>query len=562
MTEAAPTIELLEAIWGTVIPRLHDGADDDPSLVPEYPSVKIHSYNSASTTTPHVDMKCRMMEMPTICAVAMETRIKSKEVGADAGRFFITGEARELADIITSDRLSRQNGRMSRQLFKLLNYAGCTHEVCLESLPGRPSPVYGFIDAEIKKNAAKSGSSFSATNVLPVGDAAELTIVKHCIKLYVDQLRICLGDAFPSYLLKEDGETFYDESSVVILQGSRAEKFSYHIVFKCFLWESNYHQEQFVNDFIKPQLNRTFPFNSYHGQIIDLSYGSWKTMRMWNCHHAIFEDDWDKTARRVKDGVTLHRLKLVSKLPFTAMSPCEILMWTSLTMNTHLSDINCRYATSRAIIQRPFRHTREEILSDRGRVGKFDPNDAFVVNFVSIMEDALRFWVCDPTTHGRKVYKFGDLWPRSDIILVRKHGSLQMENTVFEFSPALFREKVLEIFYRGPKERGTVCLRKGINIYDFQTHESCNVSFVLKGNGMITHGCFFPHEDKALIKFGKIGELMEQAQRNAEEEKRMSVDAAVKKELEEQRKRKVEHEEVTEQARKKSKPTESLREID
>jgi hypothetical protein len=486
--------------------------EEELSTIPEFPSVRIH-IGKTSKTTAHADLKRRLLEQQDLFAVAMQRRYSREKNETEGTRFYMSGEAMELAMILTSKSLVSKTARLSKQLFSVLNHKDTADEIFPEAMEGRPFPLLGYMDLDIDEESEEG------RNVLPA-EACERELVDKAIILYIDALRECLGESFPTDVLKEDGMPFPED--LVLLRGSRKGKFSWHVVFRCFVWENNYHQSEFIKHFVVPKLNFTAPFNTYKGsRVIDykVTYRSYATLRMWNCHHVIAQEDWDVKERCAKEGVVLDRLKLVCSAPFPDMADAELLLWTSITMGIW-RPVNCSFKTSSEIIEKPFRVDREMVLSNDACGVRYNPSDVFLMKFLAILEDALVFRLNDEITGAMRTYSFGDLWPRNEIIYVK--SQYKMEGSNFSFSRDKYKVKVLEVFFRSMN--GTVCLSKGDNIYSFQRHRHSNISIVLKGNQTINQSCWVCHADH-LIELGKMGELM--AVYEANREKKRAAAAAI-----------------------------------
>ena len=487
--------------------------EEDASIIPEFPSVRIHIAKTAKTTA-HADLKRRLLEQPDLFAVAIQRRYSREAKETEGSRFFMSGEAMELATILTAKFSNGNNVRLSKQLFSVMNYKDTADEIFPEAMEGRPFPVHAYMDLDIDEEVSPG-----VKNILPT-EECEMELVNKAILLYIDCLQECLKENFPTGVLKEDGMPFPED--LVLLRGSRPGKFSWHVVLRCFVWENNYHQSEFIKAFMISKLNFTAPFNTYKSsserkgaRVIDYNttYRSYATLRMWNCHHVIAQEDWDVKGRCAKEGVKLDRLKLACPPPFTDMSDAELLLWTSVTMGIW-RPVNCSFKTCSEIIEKPFRVDREMVLSNDVCGVKFNPSDAFLMKFLAILEETLHFPLHDEVTGEVRDHSFADLWPRKDIIYVK--SQYKMEGGNFSFERSKYKVKVLEIFFRSMQ--GTVCLSKGDNVYDFQRHRHSNISIVLKGNQTINQSCWVCHADH-LIELGKMGELMV-VYENKREEKR------------------------------------------
>ncbi len=489
--------------------------EEDASIIPEFPSVRIHIAKTSKTTA-HADLKRRLLEQSDLFAVAIQRRYSREAKETEGSRFYMSGEAMELATILTAKFSSSNNVRLSKQLYSVMNYKDTADEIFPEAMEGRPFPVHAYMDLDIDEEVSPG-----VKNVLPT-EECEIELVNKAILLYIESLQECLKENFPAGVLKEDGMPFPED--LVLLRGSRVGKFSWHVILRCFVWENNYHQSEFMKAFVVPKLNFTAPFNTYKSsserkgaRVIDYNttYRSYATLRMWNCHHVIAQEDWDVKGRCAKESVKLDRLQLACPPPFPDMSDAELLLWTSVTMGIW-RPVNCSFKSCVEIIDKPFRVDREMVLSNDVCGVKYNPSDVFLMKFLTILEEALVFSLHDEVTGEVRSHSFADLWPRKDIIYVK--SQYKMEGGNFSFDRSKYKVKVLEIFFRSMQ--GTVCLSKGDNVYDFQRHRHSNISIVLKGNQTINQSCWVCHAEH-LIELGKMGELMV-VYENKREEKRIA----------------------------------------
>ena len=501
--------QIIKPIDGISHSFLQKEEENYDRVVPEYPSIVVHSGMGS-----YARFLKRCFENPEdhFFGMALEKIYNPAKKEYAGKRFYISGKESDLAFALTlkMDKTSTfRYSNWSDGLKKIYDHSDFVHEMVLESAENFKHPTCAYLDFEIDKVD-------DPLAVIPIDDGEEIMVNK-CIAIYLKQLRTYLTDKFPEEmkLLAEQQpnnnlcKKGFNEATIVRLTRSRLGRFSWHIIFKDIIWKSSLDQNHFMLIELKPKLNLMAPFNSFKNRIVDFTvYSTFNSFRMWDSCDAVKVSDWNTVHHRISDGVTIHRLQLVSALPsYVQGNPVETLIWTSITMGITLEP-NAKFNRS-SEEQGEYRVSLKDI-KNKSNYKKGNWNDALIMGIYNNMTRRMILKDFGNYLGGDK--KLTDYWPTEYCSMQLKDKNI---NDIFRFNPRdpnMSKFNAFQFHFKIPEALGgTPCFREGLRY-----HKNSPVFFTIHGSGVISQGCFSHHHTvKTNFRVGSLVNYETIVQHNA-----------------------------------------------